>query len=125
MRFLVRAAVVPLFFLIGATLQQLEAPGMIHGTVVDEGTQRPIPGVRVQIAKLRRQVFTDSIGNYRIDSLVVKNFDVQADGIGYLREIREVELPYPPHTICSVPCPPWRPVEVLNIRMRRRPEALY
>jgi hypothetical protein len=125
MRFFVTAAIVSMLSLMGAMPQQVEAPGMIHGTVVDEVTQRPIPGVRIQIPKLRRQVFTDSLGNYRIDSLAARNFDVQAEGIGYLREIREVELPYPPHTICSVPCPPWQPVEVLSFRMRRKPQPLF
>ena len=114
-----------MFLMAAPPSQKTEAPGMIHGVAIDEATKRPVARVRIQIPELHRQTFTDSAGNYRIDSLNSRTFSVQADGIGYLREIREVELPYPPHTVCGANCTRWRPVLELNMYMRRRPSALY
>lgn len=95
----------------------------VQGTVIDEVTRRPLASVRVQVAGSDRRVLTDSVGRYEIDSIEIRNFSVQADAIGYIREIRDVEAPFPPHVICGVPCKPWRPVVVLNFYMRRKPEA--
>ena len=94
----------------------------VRGTVFDEVTQRPLPFARVQIAGSGRRAFTDSVGRYEIDSVEIRTFSVQAEAIGYIREIRDVEAPFPPHVVCGVECKPWRPVVVLNFFMRRRPE---
>jgi hypothetical protein len=75
---------------------------MIHGVVIDEGTKRPLLHARIRIPELHRQTYTDSAGNYRIDSLTSRTFSVHAEAIGYLREIKEVELPFPPHVVCGV-----------------------
>ena len=125
MKFLQVPIPVVLLLLVLVGSPKAEAPGMIHGVVIEEGTKRPLLHARIRIPELNRQTFTDSAGNYRIDSLTSRTFSVQADGIGYLREIREVELPFPPHTFGAVGGPAWRPVQELNFYMRLRPTALY
>jgi len=97
---------------------------MIRGTVIDEATQRPLVTARIRVASGNVYVFTDSAGQYQVDSLRVSNVSVLSEAIGYIRETREVEAPFPPHVVCGGDCKPWRPIIVLNFYMRRKPEAL-
>jgi hypothetical protein len=125
-----RAALLAIVGLIATTgisrLHQSESLMVVRGLVIDEVTQRPLASVRIQIVNSDRRVMTDSAGHYAIDSLRVSNASVQADAIGYIREIRDVETPFPPHVVCPVGgCKPWRPVVVLNFYLRRKPEALF
>ena len=98
---------------------------VIKGTVVDEVTQRPLAFAYVQVLNSQRRAVTDSAGRYQIDSVKIENMSVQARVIGYTREIREVEAPFPPHVVCGIECKPWKPVVVLNFYMRRTPVAEY
>ena len=96
---------------------------LIRGTVIDEVTQRPVVSARVRLSSSNRVVYTDSVGRYEIDSVVLGNMSVQAEAAGYIREARDIEAPFPPHVFCGGSCEPWRPVVVLNFYMRRRPMA--
>jgi hypothetical protein len=113
------------------TLVTVGVPGgsegimVIKGTVIDEGTQRPLAFAQVQVLGTQRRAATDSAGRYQIDSIKFEDVSVQARALGYTREIREVVAPFPPHVVCGGECKPWKPVVVLNFYMRRTPVAEY
>jgi hypothetical protein len=64
----------------------------IHGSVIDEITKEPLPGVSVMIKETNQGVVTDANGRYSI-YITSKKAVVQFSSIGYeMKEIKSVEL---------------------------------
>jgi outer membrane receptor protein involved in Fe transport len=84
-----------LLFLAGVTpaasaLQQQPAePGVVAGTVIAEGTLRPLPGVEVS-AGAGHAAITDAAGRFRITGLAEGAVTLTTRLIGYLSQSRSV-----------------------------------
>lgn len=52
--------------------------GSIKGTVVAKGSNAPIPNVRISTSPITSTVFTDSVGNYLIEDVLVGEYSVEA-----------------------------------------------
>lgn len=57
--------------------------GRVTGTVTDEETKRPIPGVTVRLVGTASAALTDSAGRYAIANVAPGVFNVEARRIGY------------------------------------------
>src|SRR5213082_821289 len=86
-----------LLFLAGVTpaasaLQQQPAePGVVAGTVIAEGTLRPLAGVQVS-GVAGHAAITDAAGRFRITGLAEGQVTLTAHIIGYVRLTRTVAV---------------------------------
>ena len=80
------AAVLPVFFalLVAASPQPVSAQtGMVRGTVVEEGTNRPLPGAQVSVRGTQRGGLTDANGAFLITGVPAGQATVRVESIGF------------------------------------------
>ncbi len=74
------------------------ATATLAGRVIDAESRAPVPGVRVELARVDRIVETDSAGTFRLAGLVPELATVRLVRIGYAPVERNVTL-YPGRTV--------------------------
>ena len=67
----------------GAVVARAQQTGVVEGTITDEGTGTPIPGVNVALEGTQRGAATDTSGYYRIGDVEPGTYTVVASFIGY------------------------------------------
>ena len=90
--FLVTAAVGALLLLAGARIAAAQATGIVTGTVIEGGSQKPLPGVSVILAGSQRGAMTNQDGRFRIPGLPAGTITLQIRAIGYRSVTRTVPL---------------------------------
>jgi iron complex outermembrane receptor protein len=88
-RFLLLLLLGPFLFGAGALAQ---TTGVLTGTVVEEGTERPMPGVGVAVGGTRGRTLTDAGGRFTIGALPPGAYTVQALAPGYLVATARVDV---------------------------------
>ncbi len=88
-RFLLLLLLGPFLFGAGAFAQ---TTGVLTGTVVEEGTERPMPGVGVAVTGTRGHARTDAEGRFVIGALPPGAYTVQALAPGYLVATARVDV---------------------------------
>jgi TonB-linked SusC/RagA family outer membrane protein len=69
-----------------------QATGAIEGTVVDEGTQRPLAGAQISIVGTSLRVVTSNSGTFRLPNVSVGARQVRARSLGFTPMTKTVEV---------------------------------
>ncbi|MCF7802317.1 MAG: TonB-dependent receptor, partial [Candidatus Marinimicrobia bacterium] len=78
-----RFVVLGLLFLLGSNLTFAATVGTIAGTVVDDNTGEPLPGVNIVVEGLGLGTSSDIEGDYFIENVPVGRYTLKATMIGY------------------------------------------
>ena len=70
-------------FLILLSLQAYAHLGNLHGTVYDQATNLPLPGVTVQLTGLGKATLTNELGQYRFTGLVAAPYKLELSHVGF------------------------------------------
>ncbi|HET9385917.1 MAG TPA: SusC/RagA family TonB-linked outer membrane protein [Gemmatimonadales bacterium] len=88
-----------LSFVFGAALLTLVArsswaqqAGTVAGTVTDQATSQPLPGVRVQLGNTNLVALTNTEGRYTLRAVPVGRHDLRASVIGYAGGVQSVTV---------------------------------
>jgi len=74
--------------LLASACAPMSGPGSIYGTVRDTGGG-PVKHTRITVSSVEAVVLADSLGRYRLDSLVPGRTTIRALMIGYLAQQRD------------------------------------
>jgi hypothetical protein len=86
------AALLAALLLSGETVAQDAVPGALVGSVVDELTGAPLPGVTLSIAGHDIRATTDADGLYELASLPIGNLALRVELSGYATVTEQIEV---------------------------------
>lgn len=66
--------------------------GTIEGTVTDQTSEEPLPGVNVVIVNTRQGATTDKQGNFRISNVEQGSYTLQASFVGYETTAKDITV---------------------------------
>ena len=64
----------------------------IIGHVIDKKTQEHIPYIYVRLVGTNIITSTDASGHYKLTNIPSGTFEIEASGIGYISEVKEITL---------------------------------
>lgn len=83
------------FVFLAGTLLYAAVPALaqqVTGTVTDENTGEPLPGVNVYISELAQGAATDADGNFEIDNIEAGTYTLTASFVGYEQHEATIEV---------------------------------
>src|SRR5574339_61712 len=77
-----------LFFILLFSLESFgQNTGKLSGTVLDKLTQKPIGLASITLSGTKYGTITDTAGNFRLNSIPVGTYNVEAAYIGYRKQV--------------------------------------